>query len=58
VGPSRQGILAHQGNELIWHGGRVHLRHVADGDLAFGLQPAVERAQAVTVLIGSRKKTA
>ena len=47
-----EGILAHQGNELIRHGGWAHLGHGADRNLAFGLQPAVEHAQAPRAVCG------
>jgi hypothetical protein len=48
-----EGILAHQRNGLIWHGGRAHLRHRTNRDLSLGLQPAVEHAQA-PVAVGGR----
>ena len=44
----------HQGNRLIRHGGRAHLRHRARGDLAFGLQPAVEHTKAPRAVGGRR----
>jgi transposase len=48
-----KGVLAHQRNGLIGHGGRSHLGHRASGDLAFGLQPAIEHPQA-PVAVGGR----
>jgi hypothetical protein len=37
---SAKGVPRYQRNQLIWHGGRAHLRHRASGDLTFGLQLA------------------
>ena len=45
-------VLAHHRNRLIRHCGRTHPGHWTSGDLAVGLQPAVEHAQAAAAVGG------